>query len=123
MSKLRTLSLIAAAATLGLSSPALAQGRSAVSGAELDAAVAARPANHRQVVREFLSTSEAQSVAGAMGVTTSDLESRLAIMDDAALARLAGQIEAGDLAGGANTVVISTTAIIIGLLILILLVD
>lgn len=121
MSKRRSLSLIAAAAALGLSTPVLAQGRSAVTGPALDAAVAGRPASHRQVVREFLTTHEARRVAGAMGLDPSALDSRLAALDEATLARLAGQIEAGDLAGGADKVVISTTAIIIGLLIIILL--
>ena len=125
MSNHRTLSLVLAATALGLTAPLHAQGRSAVSTAELEAAVAVRPAGTRQAVRDFLALPQVQKVADRMGVSTADLSAQVAGLDQASLDRFAQQTAVADrpLAGGANTIVISTTAIIIGLLILILLVD
>jgi len=125
MSNRRTLSLLLAAAALGLTAPLHAQGRSAVTTAELEAAVTIRPAGTRQAVRDFLALPEVQKVADRMGVSTTDLSAGVAGLDQASLDQIAQQTVVGDrpLAGGANTIVISTTAIIIGLLILILLVD
>ena len=124
MSKRLTLSMIMAVAALGLTAPLNAQGRTAVSSAELDAALAARPAGNRDAVREFLTTDQAQRVAGWMGLSPSELSVRVATLDQASLNLIAQRTGVGDptLAGGANTIVISTTAIIIALLILILLV-
>ena len=125
MSNHRTVSLLLAAAALGLTTSLHAQGRSAVTTAELEAAVAVRPAGTRQAVRDFLALPQVQKVADRMGVSTADLSAGVAGLDQASLDRIAQQTVVGDrpLAGGANTIVISTTAIIIGLLILILLVD
>lgn len=125
MSNRRALSLLLAAAALGLTAPLHAQGRSAVTTAELEAAVTIRPAGTRQAVRDFLALPEVQKVADRMGVSTADLSAGVAGLDQASVDRIAQQTVVGDrpLAGGANTIVISTTAIIIGLLILILLVD
>jgi hypothetical protein len=125
MSNHRTLSLLLAAAGLGLTAPLHAQGRSAITTAELEAAVTVRPAGTRQAVRDFLALPQVQKVADRMGVSTADLSAGVAGLDQASLDRIARQTAVGDrtLAGGANTIVISTTAIIIGLLILILLVD
>ena len=125
MSNHRTLSLVLAATALGLTAPLYAQGRSAVTTAELEAAVAVRPAGTRQAVRDFLALPQVQKVADRMGVSTADLSAGVAGLDQASLDRFAQQTAVADrpLAGGANTIVISTTAIIIGLLILILLVD
>jgi hypothetical protein len=119
------LSTIAALAALALASPVLAQDRSAVSVAELDAAVTAAPAPEGEAVRQFLSTEQVQKLAGQMGVSASELSARVAALDDATLSQLAQQSGLADQAlagGGRETVVISTTAIIIILLILILLV-
>jgi hypothetical protein len=125
MSNHRTLSLLVAASAFGLTAPLHAQGRSAVTTAELEAAVTVRPAGTRQAVRDFLALPQVQKVADRMGVSTADLSAGVAGLDQASLDRIAQQTAVGDrtLAGGANTIVISTTAIIIGLLILILLVD
>jgi len=121
----RTLFIAMAIVSLGVATPLVAQGRSAVSPAELDAAAAARPAGNRQAVRNLLSTGEAQSVAGRMGLSAADLSARVASLDDASLNLLAEQagVVDRDLAGGDGKIVISTTAVIIGLLLLILLID
>lgn len=123
MSKYRSLSLLAAAAALGVATPLVAQDRSAVSGADLDAAVAARPGANREAVRSLLSSDRARQVAGQMGVSPADLSARVAALDGASLDRLAQQAGVNDqiLAGGDEKVVISTTVIIIILLVVILL--
>ena len=123
MSKCSSLSLLATVAALGVATPLVAQERSAVSGAELDAAVAARPGANREAVRTLLSSDRARQVAGRMGVSSAELSARVAALDGASLDRLALQAGVNDevLAGGADKVVISTTAIIIALLIIILL--
>lgn len=124
MKRHHSMSMILAAAALGLAAPIHAQGRSAVTTAELDAAVAARPAGTREAVRDFLAIPQVQNVANRMGVSIPELSAGVATLDQASLDRISRQTAIGDLAlaGGADTIVISTTAIIIGLLILILLV-
>jgi hypothetical protein len=59
-----------------------------------------------------------------MGVSTAELSARVATLDEASLNLLAQSSEAGerDLAGGDGKIIISTTAVIIGLLLLILLI-
>jgi hypothetical protein len=124
MSKSRAMSISLAVAALGLAATASAhaQGRSAVTPAELEAAVAARPAGNREAVQDFLANPQVQSVANRMGVSTSELSAGVASLDQAALDRIAQETGVGDRAGGAaGTVVISTTVIIIALLIIILL--
>ena len=125
MFKRRTISMILAATALGLTSPLVAQGRSAATTAELEAAVSAPSKGNRQTVRDFLARPDVQKVAARMGASASALSTAVAGLDQASVDRIAREISPrdGQLAGGANTIVISTTAIIIGLLILILLVD
>lgn len=122
MSKYRPLALVAVLATLGFSTPLLAQDRSTVSGAELNAAVTTSPAPRGEAVRTLLGSPQVQKVASQLGVSAADLATRTAALDNTTLDQLAQQsgVTDQDLAGGAN-VVISTTAIIIILLILILL--
>ena len=122
MSKHVKLPLFVAVAALGVTTPLLAQGRSAISSADLDAAVSARPAGNREAVRNFLATDQVRNVAGRMGVNASDLSARVATLDQNSIDQIAAQAGAGDkaLAGGASTIVISSTVIIIALLILIL---
>jgi hypothetical protein len=124
MSTHRTLSLLVATAGLGLAAPLHAQGRCALTSAELEAAVTTRPAGTREAVRDFLAIPQVQKVADRMGVSTAELSAGVATLDQSSLDRIAqlGVVADRPLAGGDNTIVISTTAIIIGLLILILLV-
>jgi hypothetical protein len=123
MSRPRMPSMILAAVALTVAVPLSAQGRSSITTSELEAAATARPAGTREAVRDFLAVAQVQRVAARMGIDLTDLSAGVATLDQAALDQFAAQSPAGtrDLAGGAN-VVISTTAIIIGLLILILLV-
>lgn len=118
MMKVLSLPLFAALAVISLSTPLSAQSRGTVTGATLDAAVAAPAATSRAVVTSALTSREAISAAGKLGVTAGQLTARVAALDDASVNQYADRI----LAGGRANVVISTTAIIIGLLILILLI-
>jgi len=124
MSKLLSLSMLTTIVVFGLTAPLSAQDRSAVSVAELDAAVVAQPNAVRQAVQEFLTTDRAQALAAVMGTNVSELSARVAGLDDASLNRIAEQAGIDDeaLAGGADTVVISVTALLLILIIIILLV-
>lgn len=122
MSKFPMMSLGLAVAALALAAPVSAQGRTAVTTAELEAAVTTRPSGNREAVRNFLATPQARSVADRMGVGTSDLSAGVASLDQTALDQIAEQIGVVDRAGGDQKIIISTTVIIIALLILILLV-
>ncbi len=124
MSKRLSLSMLMAVTALGVTGPLHAQVRSAVSGAELDAAVAARPAASAEAVRKFLATDQAQEAASRLGVSASELSSRVASLDQASLNQIAERTDSRDriLAGGADTIVIGTTTAIIIVLLIILLV-
>jgi len=124
MSKLLSLSMLTTIVVFGLTAPLSAQDRSAVSVAELDAAVVAQPTPVRAAVQEFLTTDRAQALAAVMGTNVSELSARVAGLDDASLNRIAEQAGIDDeaLAGGADTVVISVTALLLILIIIILLV-
>jgi hypothetical protein len=123
MSKPFSLSMIMAVAALGLTAPVFAQARTAVSSAELDAAVTERPVAVREAVRELLATDQAQEVANRMGVSVSELSTAVTSLDEASLRRIAEQAGIKDevLAGGADRIVISATTAIIILLIIIIL--
>jgi len=126
VSKRILISAIAVAA-IGTAAPLAAQERSAVSSAELDAAIGRtieQRTSDQRAIRDFLESERARAVTANMGVGTEDLTTRVAGLDDATLRRIADAVrdEERVLAGG-DTIVISTTAVIIGLLILILLTD
>ncbi len=123
MSKYLKLPMILAIATIGFSAPLNAQSRTAVSSAELDAALVTSQASQGQAVRELLLSDQAQQLAGRMGVGPAELSTRVEALDEAALNRLAERAQVDDkvLAGGDQVVILSTTAIIIFLLLLILL--
>jgi hypothetical protein len=123
MSRTLSLSMLVAIAVVGMSAPLAAQSRSAVSVAELDAAVAERPSAVREAVMELLTTERAEEVASRMGVNVSELSARVSGMDQASLDRIADRVGMNDdvLAGGADErIVISATTLIIILLVLIL---
>ena len=93
----------------------------------LDAAVSqhVRAADQdRETVRLFLARGDVRAIAGKHGIDIRRAESAVAAMDASDLASVAVQARQADqaLAGGASTVTISTTTIIIGLLVLILLI-
>jgi len=116
--------LLMAVAALGVTAPLAAQTRSAVSVADLDAAVAERPSAVREAVGAFLATDQAQDLADGMGMTVTELSAQVAGLDDESLNGFAEQAGISDeaLAGGAETIVITATTAIIILLLIILLV-
>ena len=119
--RLRSCAILIATA-ICVASPLVAQGRSAVSPSELDAAAAARSTGNRETIVNLLATPQAQKIATRMGVSTRALSTRVAALDQATVNQIAAQAGVNDkvLAGGSETVVISTTVIIIFLLVLIL---
>jgi len=123
MSKHLTPSMVMAVAALSLAAPLHAQGRNVVSSAELDAAVAARPATSREALRNVLLTDQAQRVASRMGISPSELSARVPTLDSATLDRIAERAATSDpaLAGGDQTVTIGVTVLIVALLVLIIL--
>ncbi len=123
MSRRFSLSMILAVAALGLTAPLSAQTRSAVSVAELDAAVAERPAPVLEAIQKFLTTDRGQEVADRIGVSVSELSARVADLDEASLKLIAEQAGLSEevLAGGVDTIVITATTAIIILLLIILL--
>ena len=95
--------------------------------AALDAAlqqhVAASAADRAAVLR-LLDRAEVKAAAGQAGIDLRDVSAAVATLDGEQLAAVSAQAQQVNdaLAGGQSRVVISTTAIIIGLLVLILLV-
>jgi hypothetical protein len=109
---------------LGSAAPAAAQGRSAVTGAELERAVlvrSARQTGNQEMVQRFLRTDAVRQAGTRMGVNTDDLAAKVATLDAATLGTLAERTRAADqqLAGG-DTIVISATVVIIALLVIII---
>ena len=93
----------------------------------LDAAVqdrAADAAADRETVTQLLQRPDVQAIAGDLGLDLRRAESAIATLDDQRLTELAAQARQAEqaLAGGQSSVTISTTMIIIGLLVLILLI-
>ncbi len=93
----------------------------------LDAAVqehARATDGDRETVRLFLQRADVKAIAGKYGIDIRRAETAVAAMDASDVTRIAAQARAaGDtLAGGQSKVTISTTTIIIGLLVLILLI-
>jgi hypothetical protein len=119
---LRILSASAVAVLVLQATPLAAQGRSAVSAADLRAAVTDIRGENQATVLRFLQHDRVIQTAKDMGVSTADLSARVALLDDATLNQIAERTHAADLglAGGAEYLVISTTLIIIVLLLLIL---
>jgi len=122
MSRSLLSTLLMAVAAVGMTVPLAAQTRSAVSIADLDAAVAERPSVVREAVRDFLTTDRAQEFADRMGTSVTELSAQVAELDTQALNAFAEQAGLSDevLAGGDTLVITATTAIIILLIILIL---
>jgi len=124
------LSILIAAPQIQASSPGRDQSAAPthIAGqAVLDAAVqehARATDRDRETVRLFLQRSDVRAIAGKYGVDIRRAESAVAAMDASEVANIASQARAANdtLAGGQGSVTISTTAIIIGLLVLILLI-
>ncbi len=79
---------------------------------------------NRETVRLFLERADVKALAGKHGIDIRRAESAVAAMGASEVEQIAAQARAADeaLAGGQSKVTISTTTIIIGLLVLILLI-
>ena len=107
--------------------PVHAQTSHAAPQSALDAAVqdhAADAAADRETVARLLQRPDVQAIAGDLGLDLRRAESAIATLDGQRLTELAAQARQAEqaLAGGQSSVTISTTMIIIGLLVLILLI-
>jgi len=107
--------------------PAHAQTSHAAPQSALDAAVQAhveRSAADREMVQRLLERPEVQAVAGDIGLDLRRAQSAVSTLDGQQLSTIAAQAGQVDqaLAGGQSSITISTTMIIIGLLVLILLI-
>ena len=114
-------------AWLGVTPAAQARQVHAADQAALDRAVAARAEQSdadRQAIRRLLSRPEVRGIAARAGIDLARATAAVAALDGDDLRQIAEQARTvdGSLAAGASKVTLSTTTIIIGLLILILLI-
>lgn len=121
------LSLTVAAALIVSTSPATAQVDHTASQAAIDAALAQHASQadaDRAAVHGLLARPDVAALAGSMGLDLQRADRAVATLDGSELASLAAQARQADadLAGGQSSVRISTTLIIIGLLVLILII-
>jgi hypothetical protein len=110
-----------------VSLPISAQQAHVADQATLDQAVAdhvQQTADDRQAILRALENEQVRKLAGGVGLDLKRAEAAVATLDDAEVRLIAAQAQAVNdaLAGGQSTVTISTTVIIIGLLVLILLI-
>ena len=123
-----TACVLTTAFSLCLSAPqALAQTQHIASPADLDSAIQGhvdQQTADRELVERLLQRSAVKEVAAGAGIDLRAASDAVRTMDDKTLAAVAQQARATEraLAGGQSSVTISTTAIIIGLLVLILII-
>jgi acetyl-CoA carboxylase carboxyltransferase component len=125
MERIRT-SLLAMLFALAISLPLSAQ-QHVADQATLDQVVAnhvRQKADDREAIRRVLEIQQVREVAESAGLDLRRAETAVAALDDAEVGLIAAQARTVNdaLAGGQSTVTISTTVIIIGLLVLILLI-
>jgi hypothetical protein len=126
---MRTLvSIVVVTLCLGtIANPVHAQSSHAAPQSALDAVVQAQvaaDAADRETVQRLLDRPEVQAVAGRAGLDLRQAKAAVSTLDAEQLAAIAAQARQAEqaLAGGQSKVTISTTAIIIGLLVLILII-
>ena len=112
---------------VAVASPVHAQASHAAPQSVLDAAVQAEVATgaaDREAVERLLDRPEVRAVAGDLGLDLRRVQSAVKTLDQQQLSEVAAQASQVEraLAGGQSSVTISTTMIIIGLLVLILLI-
>jgi hypothetical protein len=125
MERIRT-SVVALLFALAIWLPVSAQ-QHVADQATLDQVVAdhvRQKADDREAIRRVLEIQQVREVAEGIGLDLKRAETAVAALDDAEVVLIAAQARAVNdaLAGGQSTVTISTTVIIIGLLVLILLI-
>jgi hypothetical protein len=110
-----------------LALPVAAQEQHVAGQASLDQAIAdhvQQTDSDREAIRRALASEPVRKLAGDIGLDLKGAEAAVATMDDAELGTIAAQARTVNdaLAGGQSSITISTTLIIIGLLILILII-
>ena len=125
--RIRTVTVAFVVSSLLWSTSATAQ-QHVVEPAALRQAVANQIAvdqQNREVVIGLLNRSDVRTVAGRLGLNVARAEAAVTTVSGAELASLADTARTvnADLTGGANTVVISVTALLLIIIIVILLVD
>jgi acetyl-CoA carboxylase carboxyltransferase component len=125
MERIRT-SVLVMLFALAISLPLSAQ-QHVADQATLDQVIAdhvRQKADDREAIRRVLEIEQVREVAEGAGLDLKRAETAVAALDDAEVGLIAAQARAVNdvLAGGQSTVTISTTVIIIGLLVLILLI-
>lgn len=121
------ISVIAVLFALVVSRPVAAQGQHVADQALLDQLVADhihQTTGDREAIRRVLEIEQVRKLAEGIGVDLKRAEAAVATLDNADVGIIAAQARRVNdaLAGGQSTVTISTTVIIIGLLVLILLI-
>jgi hypothetical protein len=112
-----------------VSSPALAQQARVVDSGAMTRALETRADSERaqrQQVLRVLDRADVRETAARLGLDVADASSAIATLSGAeldTLARHAGAVESQALTGGANTIVISLTALLLIIIIVILLAD
>jgi len=114
---------LVAALALALSAPLAAQGRSAVSPADLDAAVATSQSETRTRVEQFVNTAVVRDAAEKMGISQTTLSAKVAELDSTTLNAVARQIDMVEepLAGGFSILGIGLVGIAVIILLIVLL--
>lgn len=112
--------------SLLLSSSAIAQERHVVDPALMRQAIADQALTdqqNRDAVLSVLQSSQVRDLAGRLGLSVTRAENAVSTLTSAELAGLAGQARAAnaELAGGADTIVISVTTLLLILIIVLLL--
>jgi hemin uptake protein HemP len=111
------------------SSPALAQDARVVDAGAMSQALQAKADSERaqrELVLRVLDRADVREMATRLGLSVADATSAVATLDGAeldTLAQQAGAVESQALTGGANTIVISLTALLLIIIIVILLAD
>jgi hypothetical protein len=123
----RRTSMIVLLFASAVSLPISAQQAHVADQATLDQAVAdhvQQTADDRQAILRALANEQVRKLAGGVGLDLKRAEAAVATLADAEVRLIAAQAQAVNdaLVGGQSTVTISTTVIIIGLLVLILLI-
>jgi hypothetical protein len=123
--RIRTGAVVVVVLSILWTSPAMAQQRHVVDAAALSQAIAAQAAMdqlNRHAVLDVLQGADARALAAGLGLSVTRAEaamSTLSSADLAALAESARQVD-GQLAGGADPIVISVTTLLLIIIIVIL---
>jgi len=114
--------ILIATLVLAVSAPLAAQGRSAVSSADLDAAVATSQSETRVRVEQFVNTAQVRAAAEKLGISQATLSAKVAELDSTSLNAVARQIDLAQapLAGGFSILGIGLVGIAVIILLIVL---